>query len=387
MKQLTKIAVLASVMALGVINLQSSVIASTATAAESRALQSSVHLQDATVGNGIKEDTRVFAVDKDIKAVDVRFPNRFGIEVAGHMYLPKDFDASKTYDAIVISGPFGAVKEQSSGLHAQELAKRGFVTVAFDPSFTGESGGSVRDMASPEIYTEDFSAAVDFVGSLDFVNRNGIGALGICGLSGPAVTAAINDVRIKAVATTAMYDMSESIRDHYNGDYYTPDQRTAVKREMAKERWEAVDTGKQIRSLHEMPVDNHGQVVRGTAILPEVLPDNADPVTTRFHQYYRGRAYHPRSINSNTMWDNRAKYGFFNFKLMEHIDELNERPILIITGDRAHSRYFSENAYEKAKGNKELIVVPGADHVDLYDNLNLIPMQKLADFFRTSLDA
>ncbi|WP_303927815.1 alpha/beta hydrolase [Veillonella parvula] len=383
MKKFTKIAILTSVLALGVFSMGTT---NSFAATTINNLQQASHLQNAIVSDSIKDDTRVFAVDKDIKAIDVRFPNRFGIDVAGHMYLPKDFDASKKYDAIVISGPFGAVKEQSSGLHAQELAKQGFVTVAFDPSFTGESGGVVRDMASPEIYTEDFSAAVDFVGTLDFVNRDRIGALGICGLSGPAVTAAINDVRIKAVATTAMYNMSESIRDHYNGAYYTPEQREAIKQEMAKERWEGVDSGKQIRSLHEMPVDAQGHVDKGTRILPETLPADADPVTTVFYNYYRDRAYHPRSINSNTMWDNRAKYGFFNFELMEHIDELGNRPILMVTGDQAHSRYFSENAYKKAGSNKELVVVSGANHVDLYDNLKLIPIQKMADFFRTNLD-
>lgn len=382
MKNWKKALLVASVLTLGAVGAyQPSYAASNATVS-----QSQVHLQGATMANGIANDTRTFAIDNNIKAVDVRFPNKFGFTVAGHLYLPANFDANKKYDAIVVSGAFGAVKEQTSGLHAQELAKRGFVAVAFDPSTNGESSGEIRDVGSPEIYTEDYSAAVDFLGSLDFVNRNRIGALGICGLSGPAITAAVNDVRIKAVATTAMYDMSDSIRNHYNGSYYTPEQREAVKAEMAKERWEAVDTGKQVRSYHEMPVDANNNVTSGNGIL---LPDQSvqtDPVTTRFQEYYKGRAYHERAVNSASMWDNRTKYGFFGFSLMEHIEELGDRPVLMITGDKAHSKYFTDEVYAKAGKNKQLIVVPGADHVDLYDNLNLIPMDAMADFFHKSLD-
>ena len=182
----------------------------------------------------LTNDTRVFKVDKKIQTKMVRFQNRYGIEVAGHLYLPEHFDANKKYSAIVFSGPFGAVKEQSSGLYAQEMAKRGFVTVAFDCSFTGESGGNVHDVASPDIFTEDFHAAVDFVGLLPFVDKERVGAMGICGLGGMAVTAAINDVRIKAVATSALYNMNDSIRNHYKGDYYTPAQRETVKGYLAE---------------------------------------------------------------------------------------------------------------------------------------------------------
>ena len=176
----------------------------------------------------LKDDTRVFNINKNIQVFKVMFTNRYGFDVAGHLYLPKNFNSDQKYKALVISGPFGAVKEQSSGLYAQELAERGFVTLAFDPSMTGESGGTRRDMGSPEIFTEDFSAAVDFIGNLNFVNPDEIGAIGICGLSGMAITAASNDVRIKAVVTSAMYDMSESISDHYKGAYYTDEQRSIV---------------------------------------------------------------------------------------------------------------------------------------------------------------
>lgn len=182
--------------------------------AESQMKQSSI--------SELTNDTRVFKVDPKIEAKNVRFQNRYGFDVAGHLYLPKNFNAQKQYKAVVVSGPFGAVKEQSSGLYAQEMAKHGYVAVAFDPSMTGESGGTRRNMASPDIFVEDYSAAVDFISNLKFVNPDKVGAIGICGLSGMVLTAAANDTRIKAVATSAMYDMSDSIRNHYQGDYYTP---------------------------------------------------------------------------------------------------------------------------------------------------------------------
>lgn len=191
-------------------------------------VKSAVHMKHATVQD-VQDDTRVFAVDKKIDVKKVTFQNRYGFDVAGHLYLPTAFDVKKQYEAIVVAGPFGAVKEQSSGLYAQEMAKNGFVALAFDPSMTGESSGSGRNMASPDIFTEDYSAAVDFIITLSFVNPERVGVIGICGLSGMAITAAVNDVRIKAVATASMYDMSDSIRNHYKGDYYTPEKRELVK--------------------------------------------------------------------------------------------------------------------------------------------------------------
>ena len=212
----------------------------------------------------LTNDTRVFKVDKKIQTKMVRFQNRYGIEVAGHLYLPEHFDANKKYSAIVFSGPFGAVKEQSSGLYAQEMAKRGFVTVAFDCSFTGESGGNVHDVASPDIFTEDFHAAVDFVGLLPFVDKERVGAMGICGLGGMAVTAAINDVRIKAVATSALYNMNDSIRNHYKGDYYTPAQRETVKGYLAEMRWKEAELGKTLPGYHEVAIGADGKAVHAT---------------------------------------------------------------------------------------------------------------------------
>ena len=334
----------------------------------------------------LENDTRVFAVDKSIEVKKVKFENRFGFEVAGHLYLPNGFDAGRQYKAVVVTGPFGAVKEQASGLYAQELAKNGFVALAFDPSMTGESSGSRRNMGSPEIFTEDYHAAVDFVSNLKFVNPAQVGAMGICGLSGMAITAAGSDSRIKAVATSAMYDMSESISDHYNGAYYTPEQRAQVKRHLAKMRDEEAKSGKAIRGAHELGVNADGKAETFDTMFPDKLPADANEVIKDFYGYYVGRAFHPRAINSNkSAWDSVTPYGFFDFTLMSNIDELGNTPVLLITGDRAHSKYFSDNVYAKIKGPKDEIVVPGATHVDLYDQMDKIPFDKLVEFFDKNL--
>jgi hypothetical protein len=357
--------------------------AQAATPAKSLAQVSQMKLS--SIGE-MTNDTRVFAVDKSVEAKNVRFQNRYGFEVAGHLYLPKDFDAKVQYKAVVVTGPFGAVKEQASGLYAQEMAKAGFVALAFDPSMTGESGGARRNMGSPEIFTEDYHAAVDFVTNLKFVNPEQVGAVGICGLSGMAITAAGSDSRIKAVATSAMYDMSESISDHYNGAYYTPEQRESVKQHLAKMRDQEAKTGKSIRGAHELEVDAKGDVLTFDTMFPDKLPADANPVIKDFFGYYVGRAYHPRAINSNTLaWDSTTPYGFFDFRLMDNIDELGETPVLLITGDKAHSKYFSDNVYEKIAGPKEEIVVPGATHVDLYDQMDKIPFDRLIAFFDKNL--
>ncbi len=358
---------------------------SASAAVTAKTLAAASRMKQATVSE-LTDDTRVFQVDKSIEAKDVRFQNRFGFEVAGHLYLPKNFDASKRYKAVVVTGPFGAVKEQSSGLYAQEFAKHGYVAVAFDPSTTGESSGSRRNMGSPEIFTEDYHAAVDFVSNLKFVNPDQVGAMGICGLSGMAITAAGSDSRIKAVATSAMYDMSESISDHYNGAYYTPEQREIVKQHLAKMRNEEARTGKAIRGAHELGVDSKGNVETFDTMFPDKLPADANPVIQDFFGYYVGRAFHPRAINSNKLaWDSVTPYGFFDFKLMSNIDELGNTPVMLITGDKAHSKYFSDNVYAKLASPKEEIVVPGATHVDLYDQMDKIPFDKLFAFFDKNL--
>lgn len=377
-KRMLLAAVLLGVMAFGAVG-------SVEAATSLKALQEASEMKDASISN-LKNDTRTFTIDKNIEAKSVKFANKFGFDVAGHLYLPKDFDVHKKYQAVVITGPFGAVKEQSSGLYAQELAKNGFVTVAFDPSTTGESSGKRRNMGSPEIFTEDYHAAVDFVSNLEFVDAESVGAMGICGLSGMAITAAGSDARIKAVATSAMYDMSESISDHYLGAYYTPAQRELVKKHLAKMRNEEARTGQAIRGAHELEVDAEGNVLTFDTMFPDKLPADANDVIKDFYGYYVGRAYHPRAINSNTLaWDSVTPYGFFDFKLMSNIDELGNTPVLLITGTKAHSKYFSDNVYAKIAGPKEEIVVPDATHVDLYDQMDKIPFDRLVEFFKTNL--
>ena len=348
-------------------------------------LMQDLTMKEASISE-MKVDSRTFSVDSSIQTKKVQFENRYGFTVVGDMYLPAHFDHQKKYKAIVVSGPFGAVKEQSSGLYAQEMAKHGYVAVAFDPSMTGESSGKVRNMASPDIFTEDYSAAVDFVTHLQFVDPEKVGAIGICGLSGMALTAASNDVRIKAVATSAMYDMSESISDHYKGDYYTPEQRELVKQHLAKARDYAAQHGYGKKGSHALAVNEKGQVLTQETMFPDTLPADANAVVKEFYNYYVGRAYHPRAINSNTLaWDATTPYGFFNFRLMDNIDEISPRPVLLITGEKAHSKYFADAVYAKLKSPKEEIVVPGATHTDLYDQMDKIPFERLVEFFDKAL--
>lgn len=376
-KKIMAAAVLMGLLALGGGSASAAVTAQT--------LAEASHMKQSKISE-LQDDSRVFSLDSSIETKQVSFQNRYGFDVAGHLYLPHDFDRQGSYKAVVVSGPFGAVKEQASGLYAQELAKNGFVALAFDQSMTGESSGVRRNMGSPDIFTEDYSAAVDFLSQLDFVNPEQIGAAGICGLSGMAITAASNDIRIKAVVTSAMYDMSESISDHYRGAYYTPQQRETVKKYLARMRNEEARRGGEISGPHEIAVNADGQVQTYTTMFPDKLPDNADAVTREFYAYYVQRAYHPRAINSNTLaWDATMPYGFFNFSLMENIKELAPRPLLLITGEKAHSKYFTDAVYEKAAEPKEKIVVAGATHTDLYDQMDKIPFAKIVEFFNQNL--
>lgn len=385
MKKFSSKKVVLAALLLGTMSLGLTGMSNASAAIPAKELAQASQMQRSSI-HELDNDTRVFKVDKTIEAKNVRFENRYGFEVAGHLYLPKNFDMKKQYKALVVSGPFGAVKEQSSGLYAQEMAKNGFVAVAFDPSTTGESSGTRRNMGSPEIFTEDFSAAVDFVTNLKFVNPQQVGAIGICGLSGMALTAASNDTRIKAVATSAMYNMSESISDHYKGLYYTPQQRNIVKQYLAQMRDKEAKTGQSIRGSHEISVDANGQVQTYDTMFPKKMPPNLDPVVQGFYDYYIVRAFHPRAINSDqSAWDSTTPYGFFNFDLMENIAEISPRPTLIITGEKAHSKYFADAAYEKLQSPKQEIVVPGASHTDLYDQMDKIPFDRLVAFFNNYL--
>jgi len=326
---------------------------------------------------------KTFARSDKVTHKKVTFKNRYGITLAADLYQPKNTNGKLA--ALALSGPFGAVKEQSSGLYAQKMAERGFVTLAFDPSYTGESGGEPRNVASPDINTEDFSAAVDFLGLQSNVDRNRIGVIGICGFSGMALTAATSDSRIKAVATTSMYDMSRSMSRGYK-DSYTLEQRRNVINYLSQQRWIDAESGKYSIGYHEVPFDEKGNIVKGQRVLPETLPENPDPVLAAFFDYYRTpRGFHPRSINSTTAWTATTPMSFFSFPMYANIEMISPRAILLVAGENAHSRYYSEDAYKAASNPKELVIVPNADHVDLYDRMDKIPFSRLTEFFRAHL--
>jgi fermentation-respiration switch protein FrsA (DUF1100 family) len=330
------------------------------------------------------EDGYTFKLDDNVTREKITFKNRYGITVSADLYTPKNIGNQKL-SALVVSGPFGAVKEQSSGLYANELASRGFVTLAFDPSFTGESGGEVRNVASPDIFTEDFSAAVDYIGLLSSVDRNRVGVVGICGLGGMALTAASSDSRIKAIATASMYDMSRSISRSYK-DSYTREQRQKVIDHISQQRWTDAENGSYAIGFHEVPFDENGNLLKGERILPETLPANPDPVLAAFFDYYRtARGFHPRSMNSASAWTATTPMSFFSFPMMTNVDMISPRPIMLIVGENAHSRYYSEDVYKQAGEAKELVIVPNADHVDLYDKKDKIPFDKLETFFKDNL--
>jgi uncharacterized protein len=273
----------------------------------------------------MQEWDKTFPKSTKVDHQKVTFKNRYGITLAADLYLPKKL-SGRRLPALAVSGPFGAVKEQASGLYAQTMAERGFVTLAFDPSYTGESSGEPRNVASPDINTEDFSAAVDFLGLQDSVDRNRIGVLGICGFSGMALTAATSDSRIRAVATTSMYDMSRSIsRGHQ--DSYTKEQRRQVIDSISQQRWADAQKGTYSVGLHEVPFDEKGQIVKGDRILPETLPEKPNPVLAAFYDYYRTpRGFHQRGVNSTTAWTATTPMSFFNFPMYANIEMIAPRP-------------------------------------------------------------
>ncbi len=296
----------------------------------------------------------------------VTFKNRYGITLAADLYMPKN--ASGKLAAIAVSGPFGAVKEQSSGLYAQTMAERGFVTLAFDPSYTGESGGEPRNVASPDINTEDFSAAVDFLGLQASVDRERIGIIGICGWGGMALNATAVDKRIKAVVASTMYDMTRVMSKGYN-DSVTLEQRTQMLEQLGRQRWLYAEQG---TSAYQPP---YNELKGGEA---QFLVD--------YHNYYRTpRGYHARSVNSGNSWTQTTPLSFMNMPILTYIAEISPRPVLLIHGEKAHSRYFSETAYAAAAEPKEFMIIAGANHTDLYDRVDVIPFDKLATFFRANL--
>ncbi|WP_459206702.1 alpha/beta hydrolase [Pseudomonas sp. MLB6B] len=327
---------------------------------------------------------KIFPKSGRVDHQKVTFKNRYGIALTADLYRPRNAKGERL-PALAVSGPFGAVKEQASGLYAQTLAERGFVTLAFDPSFTGESGGETRNVASADINTEDFSAAIDFLGLQPYVDRDRIGVVGICGFSGMALTAATSDSRIKALATASMYDMSRSMSRSYK-DSYTPEQRHVVIDYLSQQRWTDAELGKPALGYHEVPFDAHGNIVKGQRVLPETLPNDPDPVLAAFFDYYRTpRGFHRRSVNSSTAWTATTPVSFFNFPMYANLDMIAPRPLLLVAGEHAHSRYYSEDVYNAASGPKQLLIVPGADHVDLYDRLDKIPFDALTAFFQKHL--
>ncbi|MFV0575649.1 MAG: alpha/beta hydrolase [Vibrio sp.] len=326
---------------------------------------------------------KTFKLSEKVNHQKVSFKNRYGITLVGDLYVPKNVNGKQA--ALVVSGPFGAVKEQSSGLYAQTMAERGFVTLAFDPSYTGESSGEPRNLASPDINTEDFSAAVDFIGLQSNVDRNRIGLIGICGYSGMGLTAATSDSRIKAVATASMYDMSRSMSRSYK-DSYTMEQRHKVVEYLSEQRWADAENGTYALGYHEVPFDADGNIIKGDRVLPEKLPANPDPVLAAFFDYYRTpRGFHPRGINSASAWTATTPVSFFSFPMYANIEMIAPRPIMLVAGENAHSRYYSEDVHKLAPENSELVIIPNADHVDLYDQMDKIPFDKLTAFFQKNL--
>lgn len=310
---------------------------------------------------------KVFPKSEKVSVEKVHFKNRYGIELTGDLYTPKNTGGK--LPAIAISGPFGAVKEQASGLYAQTLAERGFITLAFDPSYTGESGGEPRDVASPDINTEDFSAAVDFLSNHKNVNSKKIGILGICGFGGMGLNAAAMDTRIKATVTSTMYDMS---RVNANGYFDAMDEkaRYELRQTLNKQRTEDF---------------KNGSYAKGSG-LPDKLTGEEPQFVKDYYGYYKTpRGFHKRSINSNGNWNMTSSLSFINMPILTYSNEI-QSAVLIIHGEKAHSRYFSEDAFKKLKGkNKELLIVKDTNHVDLYDNLEKIPFDKIEAFYKEYL--
>ena len=319
--------------------------------------------------NLTQEWDKTFPKSDLVEHSKVTFHNHYGITLVADMYVPKGSEGK--LPAIAVSGPFGAVKEQTSGIYAQHMAERGFLTIAFDPSYTGESGGEPRRTASPDINTEDFLAAVDFLSNQDNVDPERIGIIGICGFGGMAINAAALDPRIKATVTSTMYDMSRIAREGYFGSADSEEARDAQRKAWAAQRTEEYRTGDYKRA---------GGVV-------DPLPDDAPWFVKDYHDYYKTqRGYHPRSGNSTDGWNITGTMSFLNQPLLDMAGEI-KTPMLLIHGEKAHSRYFSEGAFAKLKGdNKELLIIPGAVHTDLYDDVKgVIPYDKIESFFKKNL--
>ena len=314
--------------------------------------------------NLTQEWDKVFPKSDKVDHKKVTFHNRYGITLAADMYTPKNTEGK--LPAIAVSGPFGAVKEQSSGLYAQKMAELGFLTIAFDPSYTGESGGMPRYVASPDINTEDFCAAVDFLSVQENVDPERIGIIGICGWGGMAINAAAIDTRIKATAAMTMYDMTRVNANGYFDSEDSEQARFEKKKAMNAQRIEDYKNG--------------SYALAGGVVDP--LPEDAPQFVKDYYAYYKTpRGYHSRSLNSNGGWNVTSSLSFLNMPILQYSSEIRSA-VLLVHGEKAHSRYFSETAYSKLTGdNKELLIIPGANHTDLYDQMDIIPFEKLNAFF------
>lgn len=308
-----------------------------------------------------------FPKSETINHRKVTFHNRYGISLAADLYEPKN--GNEKLAAIAVSGPFGADKEQSSGLYAQTMAERGFLTIAFDPSFTGESGGFPRNVASPDINTEDFQAAVDFLSVQDNVDPEKIGIIGICGWGGMALNAAAIDTRIKATVTSTMYDIS---RVNAKGYFDATDENARY------------ELRKTLNTQRTEDYKNGDYALAGGVIDP--LPEDAPEFVKDYHAYYKtNRGYHARSLNSNNGWNVTSALSFINMPILQFSNEI-QNAVLLIHGEKAHSLYFSQDAFKQLTGNnKELMIIPGASHTDLYDQTDIIPFDKMTEFFQTNL--
>lgn len=305
-------------------------------------------------------------LSENVTRKHVSYRNRYGITLAGDLYTVKDLDENQKHAALIVGAPYGGVKEQGPCVYANEMAQRGFVVLTFDPSFMGESGGEPRHVSSPDIFTENFSAGVDYLGLQKFVDREKIGLIGICGSGGFALSATAMDTRIKAVATMSMYDMTVAARLGMDAEAV---QKT--KEQLAAKRWEDAENGtpEYIPFFPETPLDK----------VPEELEE---PIAEWFRFYAVKRGHHPNALGGFTTTSNMA---FMNYNILDHIDEISPRPILFVVGDRAHSKFFSETAYENAKEPRELYSVDDAEHIDLYDRTDRIPFDKLEKFFKEAM--
>lgn len=315
-----------------------------------------------------QEWDKTFPQSNKVEHTKITFHNRYGITLAADLYKPKNVQGQLA--AIAVCGPYGAVKEQVSGRYAQTLAERGFLTIAFDPSYYGESGGTPRNLTSPEISTEDFSAAVDYLTNREDVDPERVGILGICGWGGFALNAAANDPRIKATVTSTMYDMSRVNANGYFDANNNADARYNLRKQLNDLRTKEYGSGKYERD--------------GGVLDP--LPEDVPQFVKDYHDYYKTkRGYHHRSPNSNEGITKTSVLSFINMPLLTYISEIRSA-VLMIHGEKAHSRYFSEDAYKQlTTDKKELMIIPGANHVDLYDNLDVIPFDKIEEFFKDSL--